>query len=496
MTLLPAAPAGPPRSGDVPERPESRWREGPVRYIITPDEDREFKQLATDEDRARFIERFWGRRDPDRRTLINEYRYEFWKRVATANRFFAESSKPGWKTDMGRYYILLGPPDDRDTSREMPMGLGRLGIRGAIEWRYSRAPLPRVGAGLRLVFTRDATGEYRAESNPAVVEEVLYGSPATIAPDLTSLGLSLPQFPLRMSELHLMMDLGRLEEIPSENDLLTAIVTAEEYLGVIPFDARYDFFAGVRGETVVAITLGLDTGRDGAPRGDRDRDLLIVGRVDPATPPESSGSSATVPRFLHERDFSPSGRRADPLSQGPEVYQALASLPPGRYQATFAAFDPVARKTGSHTDMVEVPAFTQDDLALSSLCLSASIEPVGRHPGPPGPYVMGHFKVMPRLSADYRNGDTFAVYFQVYSARTDPVTAAADLEIEYQFFIVHGGSDVAIGRPIRFESLGNSAQGWSFPLRDWPTGEFKLQVTVTDALSGQVASRDVPFRIR
>src|SRR2546426_3071386 len=68
--------------------PTARWREGPIRYIITAEEDREFKQLATDEARHRFIERFWFRRDPDPSTLLNEYRIEFWHRVAASNRLF------------------------------------------------------------------------------------------------------------------------------------------------------------------------------------------------------------------------------------------------------------------------------------------------------------------------------------------------------------------------------------------------------------------------
>src|SRR5262245_58385320 len=66
-------------AGSTGDAPHSRWREGPVRYIITSDEDLEFKQLSTDEARGRFIERFWARRDREPRTLINEYRLEFWQ---------------------------------------------------------------------------------------------------------------------------------------------------------------------------------------------------------------------------------------------------------------------------------------------------------------------------------------------------------------------------------------------------------------------------------
>ena len=135
-----------------------------------------------------------------------------------------------------------------------------------------------------------------------------------------------------------------------------------------------------------------------------------------------------------------------------------------------------------------------DRLSLSSLCLSESIEPAPAN-AEPAPYVIGHLKVTPRLIPAYRNGETFAVYYQVYSALTDPSTLRPDLVIEYQFLVNQGGNYLPIGNPIRFEGVGNSAQGWSFPLHDWPSAEFRLRVTVTDSLTGQSTSREVPFRV-
>ena len=41
------------------------WLEKDVLYIITDEEKKAFKKLATDEERERFIEEFWRRRDPN-----------------------------------------------------------------------------------------------------------------------------------------------------------------------------------------------------------------------------------------------------------------------------------------------------------------------------------------------------------------------------------------------------------------------------------------------
>src|SRR5512139_3285998 len=46
------------------DKPTPDWREGPVRYIISKDEDKAYKTLKTDAQRSDFIDIFWKRRDP------------------------------------------------------------------------------------------------------------------------------------------------------------------------------------------------------------------------------------------------------------------------------------------------------------------------------------------------------------------------------------------------------------------------------------------------
>src|SRR5687768_16319733 len=45
------------------------WLDKDVTYIITDEEKKAFKKLATDDERERFIEEFWRRRDPDPDTV-------------------------------------------------------------------------------------------------------------------------------------------------------------------------------------------------------------------------------------------------------------------------------------------------------------------------------------------------------------------------------------------------------------------------------------------
>ena len=88
-----------------------RWIEEEVTYIATDREKEVFPQLQTVEERDRFIDAFWSRRDPNPATPANEYRDEHYRRIDYANQFLGrETFRPGWRTDRGRFYILLGEP--------------------------------------------------------------------------------------------------------------------------------------------------------------------------------------------------------------------------------------------------------------------------------------------------------------------------------------------------------------------------------------------------
>ncbi len=91
-----------------------RWLEAEVVYIITDREEEVFLSLETLEERIRFIEVFWEKRDPYPATPENEFRDEHYERIEYANEYLGRDTfRDGWRTDRGRYYILLGEPRER-----------------------------------------------------------------------------------------------------------------------------------------------------------------------------------------------------------------------------------------------------------------------------------------------------------------------------------------------------------------------------------------------
>ncbi len=117
-----AWPAKPPQPKAGAKQPETdgslgpisnayyKWLNEDVAYIIDQAERAAFLGLTTNNERDKFIEQFWERRNPTP-GAPGKFKEEHYRRLAYANEHFA-SGVPGWKTDRGHVYILYGPPDE------------------------------------------------------------------------------------------------------------------------------------------------------------------------------------------------------------------------------------------------------------------------------------------------------------------------------------------------------------------------------------------------
>ncbi|MCP2604795.1 GWxTD domain-containing protein [Candidatus Aminicenantes bacterium AH-873-B07] len=178
-----------------------KWLEEEVIYIITPKEREVFLQLETDRERDLFIEAFWKHRDPTPGTPENEFKTEHYRRIAYANHMFGRGTpKPGWKTDRGRYYIILGPPQDVQRFE------GKQALYPSEVWFYQGMTKKGLVPAFYLVFIqRGGTGEYvlysPAKDGPQAFMPDYWGDPANyiqayealkeLEPDLARVSLSL-----------------------------------------------------------------------------------------------------------------------------------------------------------------------------------------------------------------------------------------------------------------------------------------------------------------
>jgi GWxTD domain-containing protein len=141
--------------GALPPR-FKKWLEEEVCYIITPLEKEVFLQLQTDRERDLFIEAFWKHRDPTSGTPENEFKEEHYRRINYANHHFGRDGPwPGWKTDRGRIFIILGEP------RGIDHYTGDTQIYNTEVWFYQGLTQYNLPSGFNLVFfQKEGVGEY------------------------------------------------------------------------------------------------------------------------------------------------------------------------------------------------------------------------------------------------------------------------------------------------------------------------------------------------
>src|SRR5579872_1548238 len=165
-----------------------RWVNEDVVYIIKPEERAAFEKLTSDDERKQFIEQFWLRRDPTPGTPENEFKDEYYRRIARANERFVTATLTGWKTDRGRIYIVFGPPDEIESHRS-----GGIYQRSAAEgggttttypfeaWLYRY--IDGVGNNVKIEFVdRDGSGAYRMVTSASDKESLALPPGAMPAP--------------------------------------------------------------------------------------------------------------------------------------------------------------------------------------------------------------------------------------------------------------------------------------------------------------------------
>jgi len=82
-------------------------------YVATQDEIRELKTVPRDE-RESAWQAFWKDKDSNPATEVNEYEETYFQRIEYAKRHFGGADR-GIRSDRGRVYVKLGPPDAVDS---------------------------------------------------------------------------------------------------------------------------------------------------------------------------------------------------------------------------------------------------------------------------------------------------------------------------------------------------------------------------------------------
>jgi len=117
-----------------------------ARYIATKTELDQFKKLSGVEAKRKALHEFWLKRDDDLGTPENDFKKDYFKRVAESNAQYKTGFREGWKTDRGRVYIVYGAPD------EVERHANEIDVKPYEIWSYNR-----IQGGVVFIFG-DRTG--------------------------------------------------------------------------------------------------------------------------------------------------------------------------------------------------------------------------------------------------------------------------------------------------------------------------------------------------
>ena len=478
----------------------AEWATGPAWYLMTANEYREHRRLRTDSQRTGFAKRFWEVRDPIPETEQNELEREFWRRVETADMRFRQGVKPGWKTARGKVYILLGPPENYEQDQIYADSWG------SERWIYD---LGALSPPLRLVL-QEALG---IPSGRRFVSLKVRGEPvgSRSVSGSTALDDSVlrPTGALQLAESLLRLvpgpeplrQLGHLMRVPELRNRPDSTVNVTTVFGHVPVHARVDFRPAERVDTrtSVAITLGVSVSDlAAAGLGPRDRATAdLLGRLTSVEGEQRSYSLTGT--FRPDLDTGPqgtsTGQESNTGEEATQVFQAVASIPPGRYLLEISYRHSRGPVSGSVRDFIEVPVFSSDGLTVSSIILSSRLEKM-EAPAPPGasPFILGRYRVVPRINRVYAGPEELTIFYQVYGASMGS-DRRAHLDLSYQFYLEDADAWLPIGGPITFPGETDLAQAWRVPLHGLPTGRYRLEVSVRDRVQKVETSREVLFEI-
>jgi GWxTD domain-containing protein len=495
--------------------PFKKWLNEDVRWIITPEEESAFKQLATDEERDQFIEQFWQRRDPTPDTPENEFKEEHYRRIAYANEHFA-AGMPGSRTDRGRIYIVWGPPDEIDShpaggnyQRDISEGGGSTSTYPFERWRYRY--LEGIGQEVTIEFVDSCMcNDYHISTDPNEKDALLHTPNAGLtmyeqmglASKVDRLTTTNPLNPSSGSQ-NQFEKLERLSKLnappPVKFKDLQSDVTHRITYNLVPFDVRVDF-ARITGDMVLTpITIQIRNkditfvGKQGIQRGSVNifgRFTTLTGRV---TQTFEDTVALDVPAELLPKTL-----------ENLSVYWQALTLRPGRYRLDVIVKDVNGDRKGSWSKGVLVPEYAEDKLAASSLILADLLEKVDTKSVGAGRFVIGNTKVRPRVDssdgkpASFKRDQRLNLWMQVYNLSIDEKTKKPSATIAYD--VINAQTNQSVLHTVeKTEDMGNVGEQLtlqkSMAINKLAPGLYRFQVKIDDNVAKQSINPSARFAV-
>ena len=484
------------------------WLEEEAAYIISPTERSVFLKLGSDRERELFIEAFWKQRDPTPETPENEFKTEHFRRIAYANRTLGrDTSRPGWKTDRGRIYIILGEPQDIEKYA------GKSSTYDTEVWFYQgKTDLGLPPAFYVVFFKPGGTGEFRlyspigdgpqalmsgylGEADPTAAYEKL----REIEPNLAEVSLSLvpAEAGTQYGKPSMSADLllSRIATAPARG---IASQYAQKFLAYkdlveVEYTANY-----IDNTSLVRVTkdpsgpffVHYDVQPQRLSVNQRDNTyyttLKVNGRV-------SAPGGRLVYQFDKSVVLNLNEAQMDEARRVPFNYQDLFPLVGGDYTLSLLIKNEASKEFTSVEQSLRIPEagnavqMTQPVLGYRAV----RVDPAARRMKA---FRVGPFQIFCQPDRTFARQEVLAVAFQVHNLSRDAASAA---EIRLEFAKDGQPFRTIVRKPAECPDLPDILE--EVPLTDFPPAHYALKVAVGAAgaeIVSSVEEFDVTFAER
>ena len=504
------------------EKNYREWLERDVVYIISKEERNIFLKLTTNEARDQFILDFWRLRNPTPGSPENTYKDEIYRRIAYANAHYSiGSGEDGWRTDRGRTYITLGPPQQQRKYYGAP------NLLPCEIWYYS-SPSPALPTFFYVLFyQRDNVGDFRFYS-PSLdgPDKLITGTEAindasaalqiiqsSIGPEAARISQTLiPGEPIDQTsgrpsmQSELLLDRIRnlanqpmvLDELDRRRrlvgDVTSRLVVESKNLDIVRLPVRDS-----RGITRLDYAIRMRNSNDlTLIKDSKGNEAFAVDvRVEVHTP---EGELIFTQQKSLTGDLGP--HLANDVQTPIFGYEGILPLPPGKYHLDFLVTDQ-AKKIGFHgTREAEIPGYAENTLVIPGVLPFSIAEPVDQTKDGLIPFAMAGLRFKPLMSSPiyFTQSQDLNVAYQIWAAPKDPhANAGQQLDVEYAM------GDPAIVRPVTvlkdmvdmgtFTTAGVLVNGKKIHLADQSEGNYLFTVSVNHTGSPQKAHSEFSFQI-
>jgi GWxTD domain-containing protein len=415
------------------------WGKGPAQYIMTKEEQAQWKSLQSDADADAFIALFWARRDPTPGTPRNEFREEFDARVAAADAAFKGARTNGSMTDRGRVFILFGKPTritksggrgsgpgaapgsaiTPSSARNESMSAEVADPNGAMQtWIYEGTDAKAFGGRQEVMFSdRFNSGDFKMRSPTADFQNAVQ---KVIASNITQPGLTQAS---AMQAQQAPMPAAAAAALQQPAAPTTALKTA----------AYESAVTDAKGGKSAAKVAGVTYAELVSPNGDY---YVPVSLYIPASAGVKAEDVDTVFGVVEDA----SGNRVlafeEPAklqsSKGDLYIDKTLSVTPasgGKYTAVVGVAKAGVPVTASSATLNLSP-LTKDAVGTSRMLLSGDIHETTDAAPVKAPFAFGKLKVVPKGSLSFTNKEELNYFVEINNPGIDTTTNLPKIQVK------------------------------------------------------------------